>query len=159
MRLNTNISLVMRAAILFSTLAVASLVGRAQDYQITTSTFGGGGSSSGGGFTVSGNVETTSANNLAGGDFSLASGFLAGVIVQQTPGAPMIIVMRNGSDLILTWTTSETGWTLQSNSALAAVGSWTTATESIVQENQTHTVTLSAPAGIRFYRLRKSVAE
>ena len=86
---------------LFLTVSMAFSVS-AQDYQIKTSAFGGGGASSGGEFALSGNVETTSARNLSGGNFSIASGFLAGVIVQQTPEAPKISVVRNGDELTLT---------------------------------------------------------
>ncbi len=144
----------------FSLAALAILLvafsAQAQDYQITTSTFGGGGSSSGGAFTVTGALETTPDNNLAGGNFSVASGFLAGVVVQQTPGAPQMSVTRDGAAVILTWSTSETGWILESSSTLNLTGIWTTASESVMQVNHNRTVTINSPSGIRFYRLRKT---
>lgn len=144
------------------TLILTALFGasaQSQDYQITTSTFGGGGSSAGGGFSLTGTVEQTTGNDLAGGDFSLQSGFLAGVVVQQTPGAPRIIVTRNGADIILTWTTVETGWVLESSAAVnISTATWAAASEPVAQTDDMRTVTLNAPTGIRFYRLKKTTA-
>ena len=129
----------------------------AQDFQITKSSLAGGSSSSGGGFSLTGTTEQTPASNLNGADYSLQSGFLAGIVVQQTPGAPTISVSRNGTDIILTWTTTDADWTLEFSSIVAAsAATWTPATEPVVQANNQRTATLKAPTGIRFYRLRKS---
>lgn len=134
--------------------------GHAQDYQIHTSSFTGGGSSAGGGFHLTGNFEWTPASQLGGGGYSLQSGFLAGVIVQQTPGGPRITITHVGTDIVLTWTTSEAGWVLESSAAVAApTAAWGTTSESVEQTDDTRTVTLTAPTGIRFYRLKKLPAE
>ena len=144
---------------ILSALLAGCIAGIAQDYQITSSTASGGGTSAGGGYALTGTVETTTESSLTGGDYSVTSGFLAGVVILQTPSAPTLTIMRAGNVIAISWTSTNSGWTLQSTGGLSSTPTWATATESIIQEDNKRTATITAPPGIRFYRLRLSTPE
>ncbi|PYX63925.1 MAG: hypothetical protein DMG78_31085, partial [Acidobacteria bacterium] len=64
-------------------------------------------------------------------------------------GVPALTATRSGSELILSWPTSATGFTLESTGALPA-SSWTTV-GGVVNNSVTNTI----GPGNKFYRLRK----
>ena len=135
----------------------AASIGQAQDITLKRGSSAAGGSSSGGGYTLVGAVDPTASGSLHGEGYTLTAGFLTGVVALQNLVGPMLNVSPAGASITMTWTTSESGWTLESTSSL--VLPWASATESIAQNGDMRTVTIAAPTGIRFYRLRKIVGD
>jgi hypothetical protein len=68
----------------------------------------------------------------------------------QTPGAPLLTITYAGSQAIVSWPSSVTGWTLQTNNNLTA-GTWGNYTGIIIN----NTMTNSPPAGDLFFRLKQ----
>lgn len=142
------------AALLLALLPVPPV--HSQDYQITSSNFGGGGSSSGGGYSVTGSVKTTSTGSPTGGAYSVTSGFLAGVVVLQTPSAPRISLMREAGGLKLLWTSADSGWVLQVSSGIGRNANWANASENVTVNDTLRSAILNSATGVRFYRLPRA---
>ncbi len=80
----------------------------AQSYAVDWFTIdSGGGTSTGGVFAVSGTIGQHD-----------AGGFWA-IYAVQTPGAPLLTISYGGNAAIVSWDSSVTGWTLQTNNNLA----------------------------------------
>jgi hypothetical protein len=140
----------MKRIILFIGLAVPALA-CAQSYRIDWYKFSGGsGTSTGGVYSVSGTLGQHDAGGpLAGGGYSLTGGFWA-LYAVQTPGAPLLTITSVGAQVIVSWPSSVTGWTLQTNNNLGT-GSWGNYTGTVVNNS----VTNSPPAGNLFFRLKQ----
>jgi len=111
---------------------------------------GGGGTSTGGVYTVSGTIGQPEAGGaLTGGNYSLIGGFGA-LYAVQTPGAPLLTITYAGNQAVVSWPTSATGWTLQTNNNLAT-GTWGNYTGQIVNNS----VTNAPPRGTLFFRLKQ----
>ena len=129
-----------------------------QNYAINWFTIDGGGSTSTGSvFSVSGTIGQPDAGALSGGPYSLVGGFW-GIAAIQTPGAPRLSVERNNGMVRVYWPLPATGFVLDDTTALAAPPaaiSWTQVVSGY-QTNATHIfITVPAPMGNKFYRLRK----
>ena len=137
--------------IIVSLLAVAAAV-HAQPYSINWyKVSGGGGMSTGGVFSVSGTIGQADASvAMSGGSYSVTGGFWSMIQVVQTPGAPLLVITHAGNQAIVTWDASATGWTLQTNSSLAA-GTWGNYLGAVANNS----VTNSPPAGTVFFRLKQ----
>ncbi len=98
---------------------------------------GGGGPSSGGSYTLNGTIGQPDANllTLTGGSYTLEGGFLPGLIVPSSSGAPTLFIRLSGA-------------LEQSNSLLP--GSWVA-----TPAGETNPATIPFGAGPTFYRLRK----
>jgi hypothetical protein len=111
---------------------------------------GGGGTSTGGVYSVSGTIGQHDAGGpMTGGNYSLTGGFWV-LYAVQTPGAPLLTITYAGSQAIVSWPSSVTGWTLQTNNNLTA-GTWGNYTGIIIN----NTMTNSPPAGDLFFRLKQ----
>src|ERR1039458_9504720 len=111
---------------------------------------GGGGTSTGGVYSVSGTIGQHDAGGpMTGGNYSLTGGFWV-LYAVQTPGAPLLTITNAGSQAIVSWPSSVTGWTLQTNINLTA-GTWGNYTGIIIN----NTMTNSPPAGDLFFRLKQ----
>ena len=121
----------------------------AQAYTIDWSKVaGGGGISTGSVYSLSGTIGQSDASSLMnGGTYSIAGGFWA-LYAVQTPGAPLLNITRVGNQAIVSWASSVTGWTLQTNANLTTP-SWGNYLGSIVNNS----VTNSPPKGNLFFRL------
>jgi hypothetical protein len=109
---------------------------------------GGGGTSTGGVYAVSGTIGQPDASTpMTGGNYSLTGGFWS-LFAMQTPGAPTLIITYSGNQAIVSWDSSVTGWTLQTNNNLSA-GTWGNYLGSIVNNSATN----SPPKGNLFFRL------
>ena len=133
----------------------------AQPYSIDWFTIdGGGGTSSGGGYSLSGTIGQPDAGTMSGGSFTLVGGFWS-IEVIQTPGAPLLTVARNLTTgaVTVSWTRPAQGWVLDETANMAAPPmaiSWSPVSAASYQTNATHiSVTIPAPAGNRYYRLRR----
>jgi hypothetical protein len=104
-------------------LMIPSL-GVAQSYSIDWyKVAGGGGTSIGGVYQVSGTIGQHDAGSvMTGGNYALTGGFWA-LYAVQTPGAPNLTITYSSNEAIVSWDSSVTGWTLQTNNNLAA-GLW-----------------------------------
>ncbi len=109
---------------------------------------GGGGTSSGGAYSLSGTIGQPDASGaMTGGSYSLTGGFWA-LYTVQTPGAPLLTITYIGSQAVISWPASATGFTLQTNNNLAT-GTWGNYSGAIVN----NTVTNAPPKGNLFFRL------
>jgi hypothetical protein len=121
----------------------------------------GGGTSTGGPYSLSGTVGQPDAGSpMTGGQYSLIGGFWGVISAIQSPGAPLLTVTRNSvtGAVTVSWPLPADGFLLDQSSLL------TTPPASIpwglvafpYQTNATQiSVTIPAPAGSRYYRLRK----
>lgn len=57
------------------------------------------------------------------GNYSRTGGFWTLPAVVQTPGEPLLSLSLAGNQVVISWPSSATGWTLQTNSDLAT-GGW-----------------------------------
>ena len=124
---------------------------RSQSYSIDWCKIsGGGGTSTGGVYAVSGTIGQPDASSaMTGGSYSLTGGFWA-LYAVQTPGAPLLTITYSGNQAVVSWSPSITGWTLQTNTALAS-GTWGNYLGTVVNNS----VTNSPPKGNLFFRLKQ----
>ncbi len=114
----------------------------------------GGGTSSNGQYSVSGTIGQPDASGpMAGGSYSLTSGFWALISVVQAPGLPSLTITHSGNSVVVSWPNTG-GYTLQQNSNLAT-GNWATSGYSIATANGTNSITITPPAGNLFFRLKQ----
>jgi hypothetical protein len=137
---------------------VAVAVG-AQTYSIDWySIDGGGGTSSGGNYTLTGTIGQPDAGTLSGGDYTLTGGFMSIVTAIQTPGAPLLKVTREGGNVIVSWPDPSTDFVLQEAGLLATPSSntvWTDNGGTVTIDEGEKQITIAAPAGNKYFRLRK----
>ncbi len=139
-------------ALALACLAVGITCASAQPYTINSYTIdGGGGTSSGGVYSVSGTIGQPDASTtpMTSGQYSVTGGFWS-LYAVQTPGAPLLAITHSGNQAIVSWDSSVTGWTLQTNHNLAT-GIWGKYTGAVVNNR----VTNPPPAGNLFFRLKQ----
>jgi hypothetical protein len=112
---------------------------------------GGGGTSTGGVYAVSGTIGQPDASGaMSGGNYSVTGGFWSLINVVQTPGAPLLAITYVGNQAIVSWPSSVTGFTLQTNNNLAT-GTWGNYSGAVVNNS----VTNAPPKGNLFFRLKQ----
>ena len=115
---------------------------------------GGGGTSSGGQFTVSGTAGQPDAGTLSGGQFSVTGGFWSFLSVVQTSGAPLLKIKLVGTNAVVSWPLSVTGFSLQETTNVKS-GPWSATPQSVVDTATEHTVTVPANGVVKVFRLKK----
>jgi hypothetical protein len=138
-----------------SVLGLCAQRANAQSYSIDWHTMaGGGGTSAGGAFALSGTIGQPDASPkpMAGGNFSLTGGFWS-LFAVQTPGAPLLSVERQGQTVRVFWPLSATGFVLEQS--LTVAGGWSPVSSLFATNATGISISAPAPAGTRFYRLRK----
>jgi hypothetical protein len=122
--------------------------GFAQSYSIDWYKIsGGGGTSTNGQYSLSGTIGQPDASGaMTGGNYSLTGGFWA-LFAVQTPGAPLLSIFHSGNQAVVSWPSSVTGWTLQTNTSLSGV--WGNYTGTVANNSVTNT----PPRGNLFFRL------
>jgi hypothetical protein len=124
---------------------------RAMDWSVIP---GGGGVSSNDRYSLAGTIGQPAAGlAMSGGNYSLTGGFWSLISVVQTAGAPTLSISHTAGQIIVSWPTPATGWTLLQSSSLAAGGPWVTSGWPVAATNGTSSITISAPAGNLFFRL------
>ena len=113
---------------------------------------GGGGTSSAGSYSVSGTIGQHSTGTMTGGNYSLTGGFWSIIEAVQTPGAPLLSIVRSGSEAIISWLAPATGFVLQQSQALTT-NSWTVFSATMTTNDGIISVTVPATSGYQFYRL------
>src|ERR1017187_2637980 len=111
---------------------------------------GGGGTSTNGQYSVSGTIGQPDASGaMHGGNYSVTGGFWA-IYAVQTPGAPLLTITHSGSQAIVSWDQTVTGWTLQTNANLATP-TWGNYLGTVINNS----VTNAPPKGNLFFRLKQ----
>lgn len=138
----------LRLAIL---LAVVCGAAHAQTYSVNWhKVAGGGGTSTNTQFAVSGTIGQPDAGGpMTAGGYSVTGGFWSLINVVQTPGAPLLTITYAGNQAVVSWPSSVTGFTLQTNNNLAT-GTWGNYAGTVVNNR----VTNSPPTGTVFFRLK-----
>jgi len=113
---------------------------------------GGGGTSTNGQYSVSGTVGQPDAGMMSGGSYSVVGGFWGIVSAVQTPGAPLLAITHSGSTVKVSWPYPSTGWTLQQNPNLTAVG-WS-ASGGVSNDGTNNFIIVTPPVGNLFFRLK-----
>jgi hypothetical protein len=115
---------------------------------------GGGGTSTNSQYSVIGTIgQHDAGGTMSGGNYSVTGGFWAMIAAVQTPGLPpLTITLVRPNSVVVSWLNTGS-YTLQQNFDLVA-GSWTTSGYSVITSNGTNSVTVTAPAGNLFFRLK-----
>lgn len=134
-----------------SALLLLGLAAGAQNYSIDWyKVAGGGGTCTGAVYQVSGTIGQHDAGGpMTGGNYSVTGGFWA-IYAVQTPGAPLLSITRVGTQTIVSWPLSATGWTLQTNVNLTTP-TWGNYSGSTVNNS----VTSAPPPNNLFFRLKQ----
>jgi hypothetical protein len=82
------------------------------------------------------------------------NGVVAFTIVPPGGTSPTLTITRSGSDVVLSWPASASGFGLQKTTSLSG-GTWQNVTTAVVPMGDQNTVTESASTGAAFYRLQQ----
>lgn len=135
---------------------VAAGLARAQSYSIDWYKIaGGGGTSSNGQYTVSGTIGQHDAGGpMTGGNYSLTGGFWSLISVVQTAGSPTLTISHVGNNIVVSWPSPSTGFTLEQNSSIGA--GWVTSGYTITDDGTHKSITIIGPTtGNLFFRLKQ----
>ena len=115
----------------------------------------GGGTSTGGLYSVSGTIGQPEAGGpIHGGNFSLVGGYWS-LFAVPTPDAPQLrIHLVNPTTVTVSWPSPSVGFVLQENQTLTTTN-WTTINSMPDDDGTNRTVTVMAPVGYKFYRLKR----
>lgn len=127
----------------------------AQTYSIDWFTIdGGGGTSTGGVFSVTGTIGQPDAGKMSGGNFTVNGGFWGIIAAVQTPGAPLLTIVRSNSFAIVSWPDTAAGFRLENNNNLSVTNGWVTAPQTRSTNGGQISITVPATTGNNFYRLK-----
>lgn len=128
-----------------------------QSYAIDWFTIdGGGGTSTGGVYSVSGTIGQPDAGRMTGASYALDGGFWGFVGAIQTAGAPMLGVERIGASVRVFWPATAAGFVLDEAAVLGGPpSSWNPVANAYNTNAAQISITISAPIGAKYYRLRK----
>ena len=92
---------------------------------------------------------------MSGGICSLQGGFWSIIAAIQTPGAPLLTITHTTTNTaIVPWPSAATGFTLQTNTALATA-SWGNSATTPSDNGSNKFIIVNPPVGNRFFRLIK----
>ena len=131
-------------------LLVITISVQAQPYSVDWYKVSGGGgtTSTNSPYAISGTIGQHDAGGpMTGGNYSVTGGFWA-LYAVQTPGAPFLTITYVGGKAVVSWDSSISGWTLQTNSNLST-GTWGNYLGLVVDNSATN----SPPTGNVFFRL------
>jgi hypothetical protein len=141
-------------SVLAASLACSAV---AQNYSIDWySIGGGGGTSTGSVYSVSGTIGRPAVGRSSGGNYSLESGFWSIVTVLQTPGGPLLTLVRSGANVVLSWPDDGSGFHLEQTTTVAEPGSWAVPLQMTMSTNAgVISATTPGAVGYQFFRLKK----
>jgi hypothetical protein len=119
---------------------------------------GGGGTSAAGVYSVNGTIGQPDAGGaMAGGGYSLTSGFWSLISTVQTPGAPLLSIAAYGTNVIISWPYPSTGYYLEVTTNLnTAATNWTIPNYNIISNDSCNTVVFpTVPTNVLMFRLKK----
>ena len=143
-------------------LLLAGVISARAQYSVPWSKIAGGGAttpSTGGVYAVSGTIGQPDASGaLTNGAYAVSGGFWPGVNLLQTPGAPLLRAQSlAGGNVRIFWPRPATGFVLEQTLALTnapATNAWSQVPFPYATNATEVSITVSAPAGKKFYRLR-----
>ena len=117
---------------------------------------GGGGTSTGGNYSLVGTIGQADAGKLTGGNYTLEGGFLAGIGLVQTTGAPQLSIQLSGVNAIISWAADQgTNFVFEQAANLTTPISWSTSAATLSTNANKISATVPANVGIKFFRLHK----
>jgi hypothetical protein len=127
------------------------------NYSINWYTIGGGGGSSSGtngtnSYTVSGTIGQPATGTMSGGVYSITGGFWSIIAAVQTSGAPLLSVVRSGTQAIISWSASASAFVLEQSSTLMP-NSWSTNSAPLTTNGRVISVSVPATSGYQYFRL------
>jgi hypothetical protein len=133
-----------------------TIFARAQSYSIDWyKVAGGGGTSTGATYQVTGTVGQPDASGaMSGGPYSVTGGFWSLIAVVQTAGAPALTITHSGDGVTVSWPLGSGGYALQQNSSVANPAGWSAYGGTVSTNNGVCSITLTAPTGTLFFRLK-----
>jgi hypothetical protein len=128
----------------------------AQNYALDWHTVsGGGGTSTNAQFAITGTIGQADTGHLAGGAYTVDTGFWAFAAVVQNPGAPLLSIWLTAANtIVISWPSSATGFALESSSSVNATN-WNLVPLTPSDDGTTQTVVVSHTSGYQFFRLIK----
>ena len=129
----------------------------AQSYSINWWAIGnGGGTSTNGSFSLTGTIGKIDAGRMTNANFAIDGGFLSGIYLVQTAGAPLLSIVNLGSNATISWAAdASVGFNLEEAPNLNSPGSWGSSATTVTTNGNQKSVTIPAVSGMRFYRLHK----
>ena len=126
----------------------------AQSFSIDRFVIAGGGVTfaTGGPYSLGGTIGQPAGGVSTGGNYEMASGFWS-IVAVQTPGGPLLTVERQGAGVRVFWPLPGTGFVLDQSPTVTGV--WSQATSSYATNATDISITVPAPTGNKFFRLRK----
>ena len=155
----TQTPIPMKTKLFAACLALLALIAPsavlAQNYAISWYKIaGGGGTSTGGVYSVNGTIGQPDASTaMTGGSYSLVGGFWSMIAVIQSAGVPQLNIYGSGNSVVVAWPNTGTYTLLQNTTATG--GSWVTSGYSVSTANGTNSITITAPSGNLFFRLKQ----
>jgi hypothetical protein len=145
-----------KSFLVVSLLVFVAIGSDAQTYSIDWYKIaGGGGTSTGAMYQVTGTIGQPDASGaMTGGNYSLTGGFWSLIAVVQTAGLPNLTIAHSGNSVIVFWPNTGS-YTLQQNANLALANGWATSGYQINTSNGTNSITITAPSGQLFFRLKE----
>jgi len=136
--------------------AATPVLANAQNYSVDWYKIaGGGGTSSGGNYSLVGTIGQHDAGKMTGGNYTLEGGFLSGIVLVQTTGAPQLSIQLSGANAVISWAVDGSAdFVLQEALNLNSPAPWNNSGASIVTSGGTKSVTVPA-TGMKYFRLRK----
>lgn len=149
--------------LLLSLVWLTPLLASAQSYSIGWFKIAGGGGWSAGTngaavYSVNGTIGQPDASGaMAGGDYSLTGGFWSLIATVQTPGAPLLSIAANGTNVILWWPYPSTGYSLEVSTNLnTSAANWTIPNYQIIANSSCNTVAFpTVSTNVLMFRLAK----
>lgn len=126
----------------------------AQQYTVPWFKIAGGGGlqSTGGVYALSGTIGQPDAGQWSGANYTIDGGFWS-IVAVQMPGGPLLSVERLGGAVRVYWPLPATGFLL--DQSLTVTGAWSQVSFPYATNATAINITVPAPAGNKFYRLRK----
>ena len=116
---------------------------------------GGGGTGTGGNFTLNGTIgQHDAGGGTTNNQFTITGGYWSVVNVVQTIGLPNLLIVASGNGKVEVCWPNTGSYTLEQNSDFRN-GSWNTTAFPITTANGTNSISIIAPAGNLFFRLKK----
>ena len=88
-------------------------------------------------------------------DADIAAEFAAGPDALPGTAKPNLTVVRNGTQLVITWPSDAAGYALQSTANIMDAASWTAVSGTATVVNGVNTLTVDISGTTRFFRLKK----
>jgi hypothetical protein len=115
----------------------------------------GGGTSTGGVYSVNCAIGQPVAGAMSGGPYSVAGGFLSLVSVVQSPGAPLLSLMRSNDSVVVRWPRSAIGFQLEQTPTLSISNSWLLVPPPYGSNATSFQFMISSPTNRMYFRLHK----